>query len=482
MRLLPKPLVLAFLFSLQFSTFASHYSGASLSYRCLGGSSDSIEVSLRLTYDCSASALMLDSLPVNVVGCISSFTSTLFKDSSSFMFDWGTVQANHEGSYESSQICSSQLSTTRCAVGGNALPGSQEVLYKGLVVLPTPCANWTIYHDVICCRNTTNNLPNSNISAVVTLDNQNFTCNSSPVFGSRPMPLFNTGPNTFNPGVREADGDSLVFSFDCGYTGYPTVNTFQAPYTCSTPMSGASIDSRTGQVEFSQSFTGNYFMIIKVEEYDRNSGRIKSSVLHDFMVAMQNNPNLQPEGRTITNLGSATTQVSSRELEVTSGNQLEFDYSFVDADTIDSVSVITNIHRVLPGAQVSLSYPIPSRYDSLVATVSWAATNIPGNWATFYMAGSDNQCPILGLNYQDFQVRVIPSNVSSEEVLGSSDIHIFPNPTSDKLKVVSGTSIGEMVIYNMEGRKLMEAPEFKKKSLLSTRGIGRWNLLLIREE
>ena len=77
---------------------------------------------------------------------------------------------------------------------------------------------------------------------------------------------------------------------------------------------------------------------------------------------------------------------------------------------------------------------------------------------------------------------MIPSNVSSEEVLGSSDIHIFPNPTSDKLKVVSGTSIGEMVIYNMEGRKLMESPEFKKKSLLSTRGIGRWNLLLIREE
>ena len=162
MRLLPKPLVLAFLFSLQFSTFASHYSGASLSYRCLGGSSDSIEVSLRLTYDCSASALMLDSLPVNVVGCISSFTSTLFKDSSSFMFDWGTVQANHEGSYESSQICSSQLSTTRCAVGGNALPGSQEVLFKGILLcFQLLCANLDHLprRDLLSRHLTTNNLP-----------------------------------------------------------------------------------------------------------------------------------------------------------------------------------------------------------------------------------------------------------------------------------------------------------------------------------
>ena len=59
-------------------------------------------------------------------------------------------------------------------------------------------------------------------------------------------------------------------------------------------------------------------------------------------------------------------KLSARELEVTSGNQLEFDYSFVDADTIDSVSVITNIHRVLPGAQVSLSYPI-----RLTVSIRW---------------------------------------------------------------------------------------------------------------
>ena len=48
MRLLPKPLALAFLFSLQFSAFASHYSGAALSYRCHWWEfTDSIEVSLR---------------------------------------------------------------------------------------------------------------------------------------------------------------------------------------------------------------------------------------------------------------------------------------------------------------------------------------------------------------------------------------------------------------------------------------------------
>jgi hypothetical protein len=481
MRLLPKLLALAFLFSLQFSAFASHYSGAALSYRCIGTSTDSIEVSLRLTFDCSANVLIRDSVPINIVGCISNFTSTLYQDSSSFMFDWGTVQANQDASYESSQICASQLSTTRCAVGGNALPGSQEVLFKGIVVLPNQCPTWTIYHDVICCRNTSRNIPSGAITAAITLDNQNFPCNNSPEFGSRPMPMFLAGPNTFNPGVREVDGDSLVFSFDCGYSGYPAANSFQAPYTCSAPLSSASIDSRTGQVDFNESVTGNYFVIIKVEEYDRLSGMMKSSVLQDFMLAMQIDPNNdQPEGNLISNLGSATTQLSARELEVTSGNQLKFDYSFVDADTIDSVSVITNIHRVLPGAQVSLSYPIASRFDSLVASVSWTATNIPGNWATFYMAGNDNKCPILGLNYQDFVVRVIPSKVSIAENFGYQDVQVFPNPSNGELHVVSEQALGQMTIFDLQGRKLLqvESLESSHKFQLESLSTGTYILEL----
>jgi len=364
---------------------ATHIAGQDISYTCVG--QDSFLVTINLYRNCSGIAA-----PANLTAnfnsaCGSSFTALL-------------TQTGGGTGTEVSQLCPTSLSSSTCNGGVN--PGLMLHTYSAVVVL-SPCFSWTASYST-CCRNSSANLVGQQgIYLSADLNNDNGSCNSSPIFTSRPNPYFCINQQGYyNIGAAEPDGDSLVYSLVSPLTAASTSVNYNAGYTAAAPIPGITINSETGELSFTPTVLGYFAMAIKISEYEYGTGAYKGSNMVDFQIIVVNcGTNYQPTVPGISNVTGNASVINSKTLGVCGNNNLTFDIVFTDANTADTVTLASNLGNIIPNANITMTAGNPATMH-----VDWTPGPNAPNKVNFVVVGSDDNCPLIGENYGTYTIIV----------------------------------------------------------------------------
>lgn len=304
---------------------------------------------------------------------------------------------------------------TKCSNSSSSNAGYQQYLYRNDITLPQQCPDWTLSYYV-CCRNcaitTLNNPCNDNMYVEATLNNLVAQRNNSPQFTNIPVAFLCVNQSfTYNHGVIDPDGDSLVYSFITPRTYNNSTNTtgtvtFNAGYSANQPLTSSpavSINSVTGDINMFPTINGEIGVTaILVREF--RNGVLIGSVVRDMQFLTKIcNPNLLP---TATGINGS----SNFSAVVCPGSTITFFVNSADPNPTDTVIMTWN--SVIPGASfttVGLQFP--------VGTFTWtpsvsAARSQP---YTFIVTVRDNACPTNGSQTYSFSLTVplINTTVSS---------------------------------------------------------------------
>ncbi|MGB0806582.1 MAG: gliding motility-associated C-terminal domain-containing protein [Salibacteraceae bacterium] len=411
--------ILGILFIGSFGTLkASHISGGDITYTCVG--QDSFMITLNLFRDCD--------------GISAPASATV--DFSSTCGGSATALLTKQPGFEISQLCPTQIPNSTCN-GGN-WPGMEQHTYTGIVVLSPPCNSWTMSWDA-CCRNQLiDNLTNPNTLSTYlysTMYSGVDSCNNSPTFTSLPIPYvcMNQVVN-YNFGVVEPDGDSIVYFMSPGYEDAANLVPYATPYTFNQPLPGANavLNPFNGQLTFTPTATGVFVIVVRIEEYDINTGVIKSTSIRDVQVVVQNCSNLQPtiDSPGIYNFSGSGTQIDSNSVEVCVGDSFSFDVSISDPDTAQTLDLFHNIYSALDSsATVTITNGNPATLH-----VAWTAPAYSPSFTSFTITGIDDACPVVGIVSAVFNVYINPSTYAGP------DKDICEGTQWVDLPVVGGTS------------------------------------------
>ncbi|RMG79825.1 MAG: hypothetical protein D6707_07460 [Bacteroidetes bacterium] len=359
------------------NAFSSHIAGGNISYQCLPDGR--IVVTLTLFRDC-AGITPSSSQSIDV---LSSCGASLF-------FSLPQVETE-----EVSQLCDSEMGNSAC--NGGTLPGMEAYVYRDTITLAPACDDWTISWTT-CCRNDaiTNfdatSSANDDIYLEAEIHNMGQYCNTSPEFTSPPIPYVCTNTTvTYNYGVYDVDGDSLVFSLVPALDGPSAPVNYNSGYSGSSPIPGMTIDSNTGEITFANANAGNYVVVVQVEEYSSN-GDLLSVVMREIqfvVIACNNNPP-EPSAGLANTTGSASVNGNVITMQCP-GEDICFDISFTDVDVNQNLTISSNIDSLLTGAVITTSGTNP-----LVVNVCY--TYQPGDrGGSVVFIAEDESCPIPGL-------------------------------------------------------------------------------------
>lgn len=304
-----------------------------------------------------------------------------------------------------SQLCSQDSLQSTCFNGN--LPGMQGYMYQAIVVLSPPCDTWTMGWST-CCRNGTVNVPTSsgdNVYLEATMNSMTNNCNNSPVFNAQPIPYVCINqPVSYNYGVTEPDGDSLVYSLVPGMESTTLNLVYGGGASGAVPIAGIAIDPNTGQLTFTPTQLGNFIVVVQVDEYDSN-GNLLGTVMRDIQFVVQNCTNQVPSGSpTIGNVSGNGNQIGPLEVELCEGANICFDVTFDDPDLNDTLTFTSNVMTVLPGATITSTGANP-----LVISVCWTAQPNSPSFTSFNVDVDDGACPVAGITTTTIGVNIITS-------------------------------------------------------------------------
>ena len=368
-KLLPL-IVTAFLFGYNPGSIrASHSMGSDLTYRCLGG--NTYEITLSFYRDCAG-------IPADQSATID-FTSSCFPDA------YAILNLIPNTGREITPLCPSQVSTCN----GGTFTGIQEYIYRGIVTLPGPCADWTMSYN-LCCRNsaiTNIDFPGSTqIYVFATLNNVITPCNNSPTFSNLPVPFVCLGQQyCYNHGAYDIDGDSLVYTVITPYDspGLPVQynGTFSPirPLSSNPPMT---FNSRTGDICMTPTSLEVTVMAVLVQEY--RNGVLIGSVERDIQVTVIDCNNQLPAVSGINGTNSFAASVCA-------GSQLCFTIQSSDVNASQNTTISWD--QSIPDATFTV---IPGNRES--ASFCWTPTvaDISSNPYCFTVVVKDDNCPFIG--------------------------------------------------------------------------------------
>jgi gliding motility-associated-like protein len=364
----------------------SHVPGGNITYTCTGN--NQYFVKLTLFEDCSTGFGLGNSAQISARCNGTNLTFTLNLSS---------------GPTEVSQLCSSQMSSSSC--NGGTLPGIERSIFTGTITLPFACDSWTLGYG-LCCRNTSVNVSGQPSLYIETkLNNLADACNSSPYVTAQPIPYVCLNqPVNYNLGVVDAEADSLSFALVSALDG-PGINvTYNAGYSATQPIPGASINSQTGQLTFTPNATGSFIFAIKILEYD-SAGNILSSIIHDFRFEVISCINQTPTGPSngISSFTGTAKKTGPTTIEGCPGDNFCFNVSFNDLNLLDTINVTSNVTSALPGSTLSLS----SSTNPRTATICWTIPQNASSVYPFTLTARDNACPVYGQATMAITVKVI---------------------------------------------------------------------------
>lgn len=393
----------------------THAMGSDLTYRCIGG--NTYEITLTIYRDCVGSALTpMQNISISSASCgVASFV----------------VQAPRVSITELSPLCPIQQPLSTC--NGGPLPGIEEHIYRTTYTFPQLCADWKLsWH--LCCRNyaITNSVitPTTRMYIEAFMNNLTVTCNSSPYFTTAPVPyLCNGDPFQYNNGAVDPDGDSLVFELvdplDFTYTSttggiafpVPYVGGFNASYPVATaPVNSFNFDNNSGQFSFTPSGLQQGIVALLVKEY--RNGVLIGTTMRDLQLIVINCANASPEISPPFNISGG--QYNGNTFSVCAGNTLDFDVTVTDPDAFNVITTLSTIAQAIPGATLTIVGTNPVQVN-----FSWPTTVADiGNY--FYtLSAEDDGCPITGKDIVGYNIVV-----QTGEVLPQTTIQICPSTTT----------------------------------------------------
>ena len=380
------------------NVYATHASGADLQYRWISGRT--YEVTASFYRDCAGVAAPASiSLNARSASCAENqdYTLNLVAGSGQeITFPCRAVQ-------------------TICTNSGSAYSGYEQYLYKNNITLPQNCTDW-IFSFYICCRNcaiTTLNSPCSeNLYVEGTLNNVIAPTNSSPKFTNIPVAFLCINQSfTYNHGVIDPDGDSLVYSFitpKTYNTSTFTVNnvTFNAGYSATQPLTSSpavTINSFNGDITMFPTVNGEIGVTaILIKEY-RNGVPI-GSVIRDMQFLTRDcGTNFLPSASGIN--GTAVFDTSACP-----GSTISFTVNSSDPNAADTVTMTWN--NGINGATFSTAGALLPQ-----GTFTWTPTPADARSQpySFTITVRDNSCPLRGSQTYSYSILVplITASVTS---------------------------------------------------------------------
>lgn len=375
------------LFLISFEGNATHIMGGNITYNCIGQNAsggDSILIRLSLYRDCTGATLGT-SQSVTIEGsCISTMNVT-----ASLIAGSGN---------DITPLCPGWPSP--CNDPNSQLPvGVEEYIYEVIVVIPagTNCV-LTMSWDG-CCRNSdiTNGMNDEAFYIYTDYDPSASDCNNSPQFLNVPVPYICTGlPFSYNHGVFDPDGDSLVFSLSPCHlndknsvvTYNPTLGPLQPLYT-NGPIN---IDSRTGSITFTPSIQQIGVICVRVEEYDRASKQKIGEITRDIQIIVTNCNNQPPSASGFG--GSA-----KYDTAICPGQGVSFDIFSNDSTPFQTVHMQWN--GGIPGGTFTTT---TGQYPT--GNFSWNPTTSDIGFHFFTVTVIDDGCPITSQRTYSYSVEV----------------------------------------------------------------------------
>lgn len=373
---------------------ATHIAGADLTFECVG--QDSFDITLTMYRDCSGIPLSGNTRTVDI-------SSSCFADFSA------TLQLLNPGGTEVSQLCPDSLGLSQCVNGSNPYPGMEEFIFTGTVAMPSQCADIIISFD----ENARNTAVNANINSGTTefyieteLNTVLFPCNTSPEFTSPPIPYVCQGQNVnYNYGIVEQDGDSLVFSLVNALTldlfNNPVSVPYNAGFSGASPIPGITVNSSTGELNFTPNQTGKFIVVLEIDEYN-GIGQLISRTRRDIQFVVINCNNQVPQAPIgFSNFSGSADSLDPTTIEAEVGENFCIDIAFTDPNAGDVLTLQSNVLTALPGATFSVNGTNPA-----TATVCWTAFAGTNTNNVFNITANDSACPVSGQNSQAFNVIV----------------------------------------------------------------------------
>lgn len=404
---------------------ADHYSGATISYTCLGGNFYTVNLDVYL----------------NCAGVPIGPQTLHFQNQCGVFFSQPNVALTL--TEEVSPLCPSQLNSSTCNGGLN--PGFRRYRFATTVYL-SPCNWWTMSWN-ICCRNLTENLQNTpGIYAEATLNNFGGVCDNSPRFADNGVPfLCINAPISYNPGASDPNGNNMLFQLVDARLDSTNAVLYRAPHSGVEPIPGVYINPISGQLDFSVSVAGNYVVVIKVSTYN-SSGQLIGTVMRDLMFVFRVCDGSPPVANDISNMtGVAASGPSS--VAVCNGQYFCVDMVVNDANPAAVITMTTNASTLLPGSTFVVTGTNPA-----VGRLCWTAnqTILPVN---VYVESGDGECPVENIASRSLYINsclLLPVELVSFQATSQQDKVQVDWTTSQELGVdhfVVERSTDGMIFY-----------------------------------
>ncbi|MFN8311051.1 MAG: hypothetical protein U0T73_13905, partial [Chitinophagales bacterium] len=406
-----------FILCFSFRSSASHFMGADLTYECLGP--NQYLITLAAYRDCKG-VPMDNSLTIKIssVQCgVSNMTLVL----------------NQVGPpTDVTPLCPSVQS----ACSGNGPYGIQKYIFQGVLNLPAGCgSDWNLSWSS-CCRNaaitTINNPDNDNLFVQASINNTLTQCNNSPSFTNDPIPFFcNNQLASFNHGVGDVDGDSLVFRLLPSLDAASTPVSYVSGISATNPLftsGGFSVNPNNGDLSFTPNTTQIGVIKIGVDEY--RNGVLIGHIERDMQVIVTNCTNTLP---TV----SGVNGTSNYTYNVPACSNFCFTMNSSDADAPQVVTMSSADYTNIPGATFTVSSG-----NRPTGTFCWAPTQQDVGTYFFTVKVRDNACQINGSSVKSYTINVTGS--SDPPVNAGRDTTLCPGQSV----TLQATSAGSPTSYN----------------------------------
>jgi PKD repeat protein len=404
--MLRKPIISILLCLLLASTArATHISGGEIYYDCLGN--NQYRITLVVYRDCAG--INLDtSYPLDIQSPCGNSTMTV----------------STPGGVEISQLCDLELPNSTC--NGGTLPGIQQYIYTGTVTLP-PCDSWTISWTKNWRNGAIANLVqpgNKNVYIEAKLNNALAPCDDSPQFTNTAIPYVCAGyPISYSYGTFDPENDSLTYTFISAMNTGAVPLPYVSGFTGTQPITGITLDPQSGEVNFTLNQTGNWVVVVRVDQYDA-AGNWIGSVMRDMQFIAYPCTNIPPDPATgiVSNLSGQATQTGPRSVEICESGDFCFDAVISDPNPGNILTATSNITQNLPGATFSFSGTNP-----ITVHVCWTGIAGSTGFFPFIINADDGACPIPAQQTYVYSIHVLPGisyigpDIIDESCAGNGD-------------------------------------------------------------
>ena len=405
---------------------ASHVAGAELTYQCAGNGV--YNITYTFYRDC--------------FGIDPSFNLSCSIENSCGFNPWTTSLTRD--SFPVAQIIPNCSQPTTCEGGPNT--GIQKWIYKGQIILPAECINWTI-SVTVPARNagitTAVNPDYYYLYVTASLNNTNGICDTSPVFSIDPIVFACINqPYCLNPGIFDAEGDSIVCSLIAPQTGLNQTLPFDSGYSFIEPIISNppfSINNSIGSLCFNAVQPDFSVYAILVSEY--RNGILIGEVERDMELISINCSNAPPYLSGINGSGTFDTIVCVN-------SHACFDIFSHDPNVSDSTNISWD--QSIAGATFTTS---PGQNENAQFCWTPGLNDVSSSPHCFTVSTHDNSCPARQQAEKQYCITVLDSisclTLSTKNSIASREtLKMYPQPATDYFVIDYGVEVnGKNLIF-----------------------------------